>query len=713
MPLGQIARIVPAESRYMVAHDDSQRVDSVTFNVAGRSLQATVNDAKAKVAGLKLPAGVYVTFTGAAAAAQAAQLQMLLYTGFALMLIGLLLFISFRWRAHTWLVLVNLPFSLIGSVAAISLIGGGLSVGAMVGLVTVFGISARNAILLLSHYEHLVESEGAPWSHATLLRGAQERLVPILMTAAVTALGLMPLALGMNQPGQEIEGPMAVTVLGGLLSSTLLNLIVLPGLAEQFGGPRKRSGRRACMIRPLDVDFCAAHCCWPPAPTRRCRPLPPGDVPAAFEQASPNAPLWPSQDWWQGFGDAQLTQLIGTAETNNLDLAQAAARLRQADARARQAGAALLPTVGLNGTLNSLYGQANGVSQSETDYSAALGASYELDFWGKNRDALDSAKAARTASAADRATVALTVTSSLADDYFQLLSLRDRIATAKANLKSEADILALVQRRASCCGYAANADLIQQRAEMAAQQAALPALEQQELEARNALAILLGRPPESFRVAGDSLGTLTAPAVTPGLPSALLTRRPDIATAEANLRAAHADLAAARVAFLPDLTLTANGGIAYPALAAAVDTLPGTGLAAGLGAALVQTIFDGGKNTAITDEARAHEEELLAAYRAAVIAAFSDVENALADIAHLTAQEAALTDEVAQSEKVLGAAQRKYQSGYSDFLTVTDAERSLYMARDQLSDIRRARLVASVALFKALGGGWTDAALSP
>jgi Cu/Ag efflux pump CusA len=187
-----------------------------------------------------MPVGVYVEFSGAAAAQQAAQIQMLLYTAFALILIGLILFVCFRWRAHTWLVLVNLPFSLIGSVAAIAVTGVGLSLGATVGLVTVFGVSARNAILLLAHYEHLVDNEGADWAPVTVLRGAQERLIPILMTAAVTGLGLLPLALGMNQPGQEIEGPMAVTVLGGLVSSTLLNLVVLPALAERFGGRNRR-----------------------------------------------------------------------------------------------------------------------------------------------------------------------------------------------------------------------------------------------------------------------------------------------------------------------------------------------------------------------------------------------------------------------------------------------------------------------------------------
>jgi CzcA family heavy metal efflux pump len=239
VPLSQVARITPTETRYTIQHDGGQRYAAVTFNVTGASLQGTVSTAKSRIAqAVHLPAGVYLDFTGAAAEQQASQTEMLLYMGFALVVIGMILFICFHWRAHTWLVLANLPFSLIGAMAAIVLMGGGLSLGALVGLVTVFGVSARNAILLLAHYEHLVEEEGAPWDMDTILRGAQERLVPILMTAAVTALGLTPLAIGMNQPGQEIEGPMAVTVLGGLLTSTLLNLVLLPALAERFGGPR-------------------------------------------------------------------------------------------------------------------------------------------------------------------------------------------------------------------------------------------------------------------------------------------------------------------------------------------------------------------------------------------------------------------------------------------------------------------------------------------
>ena len=461
------------------------------------------------------------------------------------------------------------------------------------------------------------------------------------------------------------------------------------------------------MIRRLlrvTIAVLLAGCARTPPPG-----LPPGDIPAAFEQTSAkNAPIWPSANWWTEYGDPQLAVLIEKAQAANLDLAQAEARLRQADAKARQAGAALLPTLGLNANVNSLYGQTGGVSAHETDYSAGLAASYELDFWGRNRDLADAAEAARAASAADRRTVALTVTGSVANAYFQLLALRDRIAVAQANLQSSQSILNVVQRRVTA-GYAPAADLLQERANMAGQQAALPALQQQELETRDSLAILLGRPPEGFAVTGAGLEHVTAPLVTPGLPSQLLTRRPDIASAEANLIAAHANLEAARTAFLPGITLNASAGLQYPALAAAIDTLPGLGFGAAIGATLVQTIFDGGRNQAITDEARAREEELLAAYRAAVLNAFSDVENALGNVNHLSAQEVALREQVTQAEKVLGAAQRKYLAGYSDFLTVTDAERSLYTARDQLADIRRARLAASVALYKALGGGQAPA----
>jgi Cu/Ag efflux pump CusA len=234
VPLSRVASVEVTTDRYSIQHDAGQRLVVVTFNTNG-TLQDIVNQASQAISqSVALPPGVFVEFTGAAEAERRTRNELVMYSALALALIVMILFISFHWRANSWLVLANLPFSLIGSVLAIWVTGVGISLGTVVGLVTVFGISARNAILQLAHYEHLVEVEGAEWTRELVMRGANERLVPILMTAAVTALGLAPLAAMLSRPGQEIEGPMAVTVLGGLLSSTLLNLLVLPALAERY-----------------------------------------------------------------------------------------------------------------------------------------------------------------------------------------------------------------------------------------------------------------------------------------------------------------------------------------------------------------------------------------------------------------------------------------------------------------------------------------------
>jgi len=232
--LSAVARIEPAVGRSTVRHIDGQRRVVVTFNVSGRPLQSVVADARERIANLTdLPAGIFIRFAGEAEAERIARLELLIFAALALASVVLILFLCFKRRAFPWLVLVNLPFSLIGSVLAVGLSGIGLSIGTLVGLVTVFGISSRNTILLLAHYEHLTDVEGHAWSLETAVRGADERLLPILMTALVTGLGLAPLAFGLGRAGYEIEGPMAITVLGGLGTSTLLNLLVLPAVAAR------------------------------------------------------------------------------------------------------------------------------------------------------------------------------------------------------------------------------------------------------------------------------------------------------------------------------------------------------------------------------------------------------------------------------------------------------------------------------------------------
>jgi len=235
VPLRNLARVEPSEGRFSISHEEGQRRVTLTFNVKGADLQSVVAEAKRRLAAA-VPArsGIFWRFSGQAEAGRAGVYELALYALLAMALVVMVLFLCFHRRANPWLVLVNLPFSLIGSIVLIALTGIGLSVGTLVGLATVFGVGARNSILLLAHYEHLVEVEGASWNDETVARGASERLVPILMTATVTALGLAPLAIGMANPGQEIQGPMAVSVLGGLVTSTLLNLLVLPAFARRY-----------------------------------------------------------------------------------------------------------------------------------------------------------------------------------------------------------------------------------------------------------------------------------------------------------------------------------------------------------------------------------------------------------------------------------------------------------------------------------------------
>lgn len=234
--LSQLAEIVQTSGRYVVLRDGARRVQTVTFDVKGQDESAFIDEAKKQIdAKITLPTGTYIAFNGTAQAQAQARSDLILHSLIAGCAIIALLSIVMNSRQNLLLVLVNLPFALVGGVLAVWMTGGILALGALVGFVTLFGISLRNSVMMISHYEHLVTVEGQPWNLETSLRGASERLLPIVMTAVVTALGLLPLALGSGDPGREIEGPMAIVILGGLVTSTVLNLLVLPALALRFG----------------------------------------------------------------------------------------------------------------------------------------------------------------------------------------------------------------------------------------------------------------------------------------------------------------------------------------------------------------------------------------------------------------------------------------------------------------------------------------------
>ena len=241
MPLAELADVYPTTGRYAILHDGARRRQTITCNPAGRDVSSFVADAQKQIAAqVKFPAGVYAEFSGAAEEQAKAQQELLFHSLLAGAGVILLLCMVFRQGRHTLLVLANLPFALVGGLLTIFVVGWlgdgpSLSLGTLVGFVTLFGITMRNSIMMISHFEHLVNQEGMTWGVETALRGANERLMPILMTALGTGLGLLPLALGSGEAGREIEGPMAWVILGGLVTSTLLNLLVLPTLALRYG----------------------------------------------------------------------------------------------------------------------------------------------------------------------------------------------------------------------------------------------------------------------------------------------------------------------------------------------------------------------------------------------------------------------------------------------------------------------------------------------
>jgi CzcA family heavy metal efflux pump len=234
--LGQVADVARTTGRFMIAHVGARRVQTVTANVRGRDVEGVTRDLEARLGpAAGLPAGVYAEVGGTGTAQRQARRELLRESLLAGAGIVMLLWVAFGESSRLLLVLANLPFALVGGVLAVFATGGLLSLGSLVGFVTLFGIATRNAVMLISHYDHLVTAEGEVWGKETAIRGALERLGPILMTALVTALGLLPLALGSGDPGREIEGPMAIVILGGLLTSTALSLFVLPVMALRWG----------------------------------------------------------------------------------------------------------------------------------------------------------------------------------------------------------------------------------------------------------------------------------------------------------------------------------------------------------------------------------------------------------------------------------------------------------------------------------------------
>jgi NodT family efflux transporter outer membrane factor (OMF) lipoprotein len=424
------------------------------------------------------------------------------------------------------------------------------------------------------------------------------------------------------------------------------------------------------------------------------------DIPPKYRAAGgrPYAAL-PAPDWWRGFRSRELTSLVERAQLANFDIAAAVARIEQADAQTRIAGAPLLPAVTFDGS--ATY-SGTGTTPGVQTYRAVLNASYELDFWGKNRAALRAAEFNAIASRFDREVVVLSATASVTNTYFQVLAAQDRLRIARGNVTAATRILNVYQERIAA-GTATGLDLAQQESLVAQQRAAIPPLDQQLRQNMATLALLLGIAPAQLTVRGGSLSGIATQRPSPGLPSDIILQRPDIREAEAQLAAANANVESARAALFPSIQLTGQGGFVSTAL----HTLfvPQSAIYS-LAASATQPLFDGFRLLSQLDLQKGRRTELLQLYRKAIISGFTDVERALIAVQDLAEQERLQAEAVATARRAYELSERQLREGTVDITTVLNTQRTLFTEQDQLVVVQLTRRQAIVSLFQALGGGW-------
>jgi multidrug efflux system outer membrane protein len=402
-------------------------------------------------------------------------------------------------------------------------------------------------------------------------------------------------------------------------------------------------------------------------------------------------------NWWKEFGSAELDRLVAEALNNNMDLSAAKERIRQFRALAKIAGAPLWPAVNASGNFDyaDRAGSGGGSSILESRWNVA----YEVDLWGGIRAGREAALAEADTARFTLDALRLVVMSDVAQTYFAILGLKERWRIAQDNLQNIGEVLDIIVSRFEA-GSASALDVAQQQTEQATAAAEVAALEQQIAQSENALAVLLGRAPQQFRVEGTSLQPVQLPKADPSHSAVLLDRRPDIRGAEAQLVAAQADIGVARAAFYPRLQLGSDNVFTTAALSQPA------GIAWLVTASLIQPIFQGGRLEGELERTLARRTELLEIYRKSILTAYREVEDALALGSRSTLRRNALLTSVHSAKQAYQLARDRYLAGATDYQTLLNVQRSLFNARDSEVQAHADVLFASVLLFKALGGGW-------
>jgi len=470
-------------------------------------------------------------------------------------------------------------------------------------------------------------------------------------------------------------------------------------------------------IRPALLALLATAalggCSLAPPYSRPSVPLAPQWKTADGWQPANPSDTAPRADWWSGFGDATLDDLITRAHAHNQTIAQAAATYRQAHALTREAKAALFPTISASGSVtHSESGGSrtivtNGVtssagSRSSTSYSVGLDASWQPDLFGKVINTVSNAHATEQAREADLASAQLAIDGELATDYLGLRSADAQIASLTATVEAYQRSLTIATNRYNA-GIVAHTDVFQGQSQLASAQSDLESEKRTRAQLEDAIAVLVGENAASFSLPAVASWTPTVPDTPVAVPSTLLERRPDIASAERQVAAANAQIGVDRAAFFPVLSLTGSGGFNNDSLSGLFSSAASLW---SVGASLVQTIFDGGARSARVRADRAAYDAAVANYRQVTLAAFQNVQDNLAATAILARQEALLRQASVAADRSEASVRFQYQSGIVVYTDVVTAQATALAARRALIQMQADRQTTAVALVQALGGGW-------
>jgi multidrug efflux system outer membrane protein len=625
-------------------------------------------------------------------------------------------------------IILIVPMCLLFAITGVWLKGSDNNIFTQIGLIVLVGLACKNAILIVEFAKRKQDEGMTPFAAA--IEACRLRLRPILMTSIAFIAGVFPLVVA-SGAGAEMRQAMGIAVFSGMIGVTLFGLFLTPvfyvtlmklGLKKKTTIPATKNilpGSSAAATGIVTVallfTIVSAKANWSTVGPDYKQPT--NSVPANYKAVDfgswkEGQPLdnVPKGNWWEIFGDTNLNGLEAQAVQANQQLKAAVARVDQARATARVARSQLMPSLSLDPSFsregyspnaNPSYGNI-----TANTFSTPLDLSYEVDLWGRIRRLFQGARADAQASLADYYNVLLTLQSDVAQNYFALRSLDAEIATVNGTIALRHEQVRLVRSRLEG-GIGSELDVAQAETELASTEAEAASLAHNRDELENAIAILVGENPSSFKLAAvdDPNWNPQPPEIPAGLPSDLLERRPDVAQAERQLASANAKIGVAKAAFFPVLTLTGSAGYLSGDLSSLFTWDSRTW---SIGPSLSLPIFTGGRNLANYRYSQAAFQESLALYRQQVLAAFGDVENSLSGIYHFAVQAEAQQRAVTSARRATELATDRYRSGIVAYIEVVDASRDTLTAERGNAELAGQRLIASVQLIKALGGGWSE-----